>query len=208
MIDVLFVDKKVILAATALMPSVMAGMNVATLCKTAPTRFLLQEHHATKTDVIQGIDTPTTEGTDHAPPIIVPNMGDISAGQSPSTIPTVTEAAVLEGTSDALLPAIVAGNTTLWLIDAPITTHSVTPPGIVTPHPILATSPTDITYPTLQTGAGLTPATPTTQQRNLSRKAKQFLRPSTPHEPNCFRTVTIQDSPSDSACREKIQGSD
>ena len=43
----------------------MAVMNLATLHRTAPTRFLPQEHNATKTDLIQGIDLTTTEGTDH-----------------------------------------------------------------------------------------------------------------------------------------------
>ena len=50
------------LAATALMPSFMPVMNLATLHWTGPIRFLLQEHCATKTDLIQGIDTPTTKG--------------------------------------------------------------------------------------------------------------------------------------------------
>ena len=54
MIDALFVDKQVILAATALMCSVTAAMNSATLHKTAPTRFLPQEHHATKTGLVPG----------------------------------------------------------------------------------------------------------------------------------------------------------
>ena len=41
-----------------LLHSVTAGMNLATLHRTAPTRFLPQEHHATKKDFIQGIDIP------------------------------------------------------------------------------------------------------------------------------------------------------
>ena len=77
--DVLFVDKQAILAATSLMPSVMDVMNFATLCRTAPTRFLLQEHHTMKTDLSQGINTLTTDGTGHIP-IMVPDIGDISAG--------------------------------------------------------------------------------------------------------------------------------
>ena len=52
MIDVLFVNEWVILAATALMHSVTAVVNLATLHRTATTRFLSQEHHATKTDLI------------------------------------------------------------------------------------------------------------------------------------------------------------
>ena len=77
MIDVLFVDEQVILASTALMPSVMAVINLATLHRTVPTRFLHQEHRATKTDPIQGINIPTPKGTDHTPAIMVPAMGDI-----------------------------------------------------------------------------------------------------------------------------------
>ena len=62
MIDALFVDEGVILATTAPMHSVTAVMNLATLHKTAPTRFLHQEHHAMKTDFIPGHDTPTPKG--------------------------------------------------------------------------------------------------------------------------------------------------
>ena len=60
MIDVLSVDEQVILPATALMPSVMAVMNLVTLSRTNPTRFLHQECYATMADFIQGINTPTT----------------------------------------------------------------------------------------------------------------------------------------------------
>ena len=58
MIHALFVDEQVILAATSPMCSVTAAMNLVTLHWTAPPRFLPQEHHATKTDFIQGIDIP------------------------------------------------------------------------------------------------------------------------------------------------------
>ena len=153
-------------ATTALMPIVMAVMNLVTLHRTAPSRILHQEHHDTKTDLIQGIDTPITEGTDHTP-IMVPDIGDISAGHSPAAIPTVTEAAVLEGTLHTPLPATAALSATLQLMNAAITPHAMTPTGTVTPHPRLATSPTDITHATPQTGAGLTTATPTAQHKNL-----------------------------------------
>ena len=168
MIDVLFVDKQPLLATTTLMPSGMAVMNLATLHRTSPTRFLPQEHHTTKTDLLQGINIPIPKGTDHTPPIMVPDMGDVSAGHSPATIPTVTEAAVLQGTPCAPLPATAAAHATLWLMDAPITTLAVTPTGIVAAQPALATSPTDDTNSTPQTGVGPTPATPTAQHRNLS----------------------------------------
>ena len=67
-IDVLFVDEWVILATTALMCSAMAVMNLATFHRTALTRFFYQEHHTTKTDLIQGIDISTPRETDHTPP--------------------------------------------------------------------------------------------------------------------------------------------
>ena len=59
---------------TALMPIVMAVMNLAILPRTPLTRFPHQEHHATTEDLIQGINTPTTRGTDH-PPILVSDIG-------------------------------------------------------------------------------------------------------------------------------------
>ena len=103
------VDEQVIFAATALMSSIVAVMNLATLPRTAPITFLHQEHHATMADLVQGINTPTTRGTDHTP-IMAQNIGDISAGHSPASIPTMAEAAVLEGTPCALLPATVVAN--------------------------------------------------------------------------------------------------
>ena len=106
MIDALFVDEHVILAATALMCSVTTVMNLATLHRTAPTRFFCQEHHATKTGLIQGNDIPTSKGTDHTPPTIDMDMGDISTNHNHTTIPTVTAvAAVSEGTHHAPHPA-------------------------------------------------------------------------------------------------------
>ena len=148
------------------MPNVMAVMNLAILCRTSPTRFLPQGYHATKTDLIQGIDTPTTKGTDHTP-IMVPYIRDISAGHSPTAIPTMTEAPVLEGTPHPPLSATVAAHTTLWLMNAPVTTCAMTPTGIVTNRPALATSPTDITHATQQTRAGLTPATCTAHMNRV-----------------------------------------
>ena len=171
MIDFLFADKLVILATTALIHGVTAVMNLATLHRTAPTRFLTQEHHATKTHLIQGINMPTLEGTDHNPPAMVTDMGDISTGHNHATIPTVTGAvAVSESTNHAPHPVTAAAHATLWLRDASIVICAVThPTGIDTPHPALATSPTDITHATIpQTGASLAPATHTTLHRKHS----------------------------------------
>ena len=188
MTDVLFVDEQVILIATALMPSVMAVMNLATLSRTAPTRFLHQGHHANKTDLIQGINIPTPKGKDRTPPIMVPDMRDISEGHSPATIPTATEIAVLEGTPHAPLPATTAAPAALWLIDAAITTCALKPTGIVAPHPTLSIFLTDITHTTPQTASSLAPATPTAQHRNLNPKnLNDTLRPSTPINPTIQR---------------------
>ena len=46
------------LANTAPMHSVMAVTDLASLHRIAPTRFLPHDHHATKTDLIQGTDVP------------------------------------------------------------------------------------------------------------------------------------------------------
>ena len=96
---------------------------------------------------------------------MAPDMGDISAGHSPAAICTMTEAAVSEGTPHTPNLATIAAHTALWPINAPITTCTMTPTGIVTPHPPLATSPTDVTHAIPQTRASLTPATPTTLHR-------------------------------------------
>ena len=60
---------------------------------------------------------------------------------------------------------------TLWSMDAPIATHTMThPTGIVTPHPTLTTSTADVTHATIpQTRAGLIPATITMQHRKNSQ---------------------------------------
>ena len=99
---------------------------------------------------------------------MVPYIGDISAGHSPTAITTMTEAPVLEGTPHPPLSATIATHTILWLMNAPVTTCAMTPTGIVTNRPALATSPTDTTHTTEQTRAGLTPATSNAQHRNLS----------------------------------------
>ena len=100
MINVLSVDEQVILAATAQMLSVMGVMNLANLPKTAPHKI---------------------------PPS---DKGDISAGHSPTHIPTTTEAATLEGTPHALLPATTAACAALQLMDAPISPTTVIPRNI------------------------------------------------------------------------------
>ena len=149
MIDVLFVDEWVILATTAPVHSVTAVMNLTPLHRTAPTRFLPQEYHVTKIDLIQGTDIPTPNGTDHTSPTMVPDMGDIPADHNPTTIPTLTGAAVSEGTHHAPHPATTAACATLQLMDAPIAICALThPTGIVESHSTFTTSPRGITHAT------------------------------------------------------------
>ena len=157
--------------------SVTAAMNLATLHRTAPTRFLLQEHHATKTHLIQGIDIPTLQGTDHTPLTMVTDMGDISTNHNHTAIPTMTGAAVSEGTHHAPHPDTAAACTALWPIDSPNAIYTVTHPnGIVTHHPTPTTSPIDITHATIpQSRAGPAPATSTTLTGNTANKDSQAM---------------------------------
>ena len=118
MSDALFVDEHVILATTALMCSVTAMMNSATLHKTAPPRFLHQEHHATMTGLIPGHDTSTPKGTSHNSPTMGTDMGDISANHNHIFIPTMTRAAaVTEGTHCTPHPATTVAHTIFWPMD-------------------------------------------------------------------------------------------
>ena len=127
MIDGLFVDEWVILAATAPIQSVTAAKNLATLHRTVTTRLLPLEHHAIKTDLIQGINILTPKGTEHTPPTVVTDMGDISAGHNNATILTVTGAAAFsEGTHHAPHPVTTMAHAALWLLDAPIAICTVT----------------------------------------------------------------------------------
>ena len=148
--DGYFVDRQAILAATDPMCSVIAAMNLATLHKTAPTRFLSQEHHSTKIGLILGHDTLTPEGTDQNLLTIDTDMGDISTNLNHTANSTVTgAAAVTEDTHCTPHPAIAVAHATLWLTDALITSHAKThPTGIVAPHLDHITSPTCITHAT------------------------------------------------------------
>ena len=176
-----------VLAATALMYSVAAVMNLTTLDRTAPTRFLSQEHHATKTDLFQGIDIPIPKETVHTPPTMITGMVDIATNNNPATIPTTRGAASSEDTHYAPHAATRAASTTLWLINALITIHAVThPTGIVAPYPALTISSADVTHGTIPwTRAGLFQATPTTQETQ-PRKAMPHKRPSTPPQTSLF----------------------
>ena len=74
----------------------------------------------------------------------------------------------LQGTPHALFPATTEACATPLLTDTPITPHTMIPTGIVTLHPALTTSCMGATHTTPWTRAGLTPAAPTTQHKDLS----------------------------------------
>ena len=177
----------------------MAGMNLATLPRTAPTRFFHQEHHATMADLIQDIDTPTTAGTDHTP-IMVPDIGDITSDHSPTPIYTLTKAAALEYTPYTLLPTAAAAQTTLQLIDVPVTPCAVIPTGIVaSPLTFYHFSHRCQSCHSMDWSQSYSCSSHHTAQESQPRKFKQCLRPSTLHKPYCPKTVAIQDSPPDSS---------
>ena len=93
-----------------------------------PNKIPPSGNHATKRGLIQGHDTPTPKGTDHIPPTMGTDMGDISTDHNHAAIPTTTGAvAVPEGTHHAPYPADTVAHATLRPMDAPITTHAITP---------------------------------------------------------------------------------
>ena len=136
--------------------------------------------------------------TDHTP-IMVPDIGDIWGDHSSTAIPTMTEAVVLEGTPYTPPPTTPAACISLQLIDTLITPHAMVSMGIVTPHPALTTSPTDVTHTTPLARASLTPATPTSQHRNLSPQKQIVPKISTPNKSHLSKTVTIWHFPLDSS---------
>ena len=114
MIDALFVDEQVILAATAPLSSVTAVMNLATLHKTGQIIFLPKEHHATRRDLVPGYNASTHKRTDNTPPTMDTDIGDISTDHNHSDIPTRTGAATAtEDTHHTPHPVTAAAQTTL-----------------------------------------------------------------------------------------------
>ena len=196
MIDVLFLDQWVILAATAPVCNVTAVMNSAILHEIAPTRFLYQKYHTTKTDLIQGHDTPVFKGTYHTPPTMDTHMGDISTDHNHTTISTTTEAAVVqEGTHHTSHLDTAVAHATLWLMDAPIATHTMTHPrGIVANHPTLTTCHMNVTHTTMLQQLPLH-CTGNTANEESQATPKTF----NPHKSHYFKTVIIKDSPWDSS---------
>ena len=132
--------------------------------------------------------------------MMVTDMGGISTNHNPNTIPTTTGAAVSKGTYHTLHPTTTAAHATLGLTDSPLAIHAMThPTGKVTTHPTPTTSPTDVTHATIpQTGASLTPTILTALHRKHSQETPRHSTLSYNHKPHHSKTVTIQDSPSDS----------
>ena len=79
------------------------------------------------------------------------DLGDISTNHNHATIPTMTgTAAVPEDTHCTPHPATRVACAALQLMDAPITTHVMMhPTHLVTPHPELTISATNITHATI-----------------------------------------------------------
>ena len=97
-IDALFLNRHAILAATSPMHSVTAVINLATLHKTSPIRFIPQEHHVTWTDLIPGDDTPTSKDIYHNLPTMDTDMGGISTDHNCIPNSTVSRAAAAVAT--------------------------------------------------------------------------------------------------------------
>ena len=167
---------------------------MATLPRTAPTKFLHQEHHTTTADPVQGIITTTTGGIDNTPSM-VPDIGDDTTDCSHTPIHAMTEVTVLEGTLHTLLPATATTQATLQLMDALITLHAIATPH---PHTCHFSHRHHSCHPLDQSQSHSSNSHNTTQGYQY-RKVKQFPRPSTPNKPNCPQTVTIQGSHSGSS---------
>ena len=167
----------------------MAMMNLATLHRTAPTRFLPPEHHGMKTDLIQGIDIPTPKGTNHTPPIMLLDMGVILAGHSHTTIPTVTEAALHCSTSCCpsanRCPHHHLCSETNWHSHTLFCTQLSS----YRHHSYHSTDQTQSCYSNSHHIA----------QETQPRKAEPCPRSSTCYKSYHSKTVTIQNSPSDSS---------
>ena len=158
-------DEQVIVAATALTPNVMAVMNLATLSRTVPTRFICQECHATHGR--SHTDTPSTRGTDHAP-IMAPDIGDISAGHGPALIPTHDRSSSFRRHTSCSSSSHHSGSH-----HHSANGHSCYPShcdiiNIIALHLALTTSPLGTTHATQWTGAGLARVAPAMQHKNLS----------------------------------------
>ena len=122
-------------AATTSMCSVTAVVKSDTLHKTVPTSFLPQEHHTTRKGLIPGHNTPTPKESDHSPPTMGTNMGDISTDHKQTTILITRGGSSSYRRNISCSPSSHHRGSCYLLADrCPITTHAITHlTGIVTP---------------------------------------------------------------------------
>ena len=171
------------------MPTVLAVINLATLPRTAPTRFLHQECHTTTAGLAQGIDTPTTEGTDHTP-TMAPDIGHISADLSLAPITTSssfrrhTAHSSSSHHSSSCYPSADGCSHHLSCHDTKRHSHI----------PSCTCHFSNRCHSTCQSGPHSSNPHCTIQGPK-PRNAKQLPRPSTPHKSHHCKTVTIQGSP-------------
>ena len=130
------------------------------------TRFLHQKHNATVAVLIQGIYTLTTGGTHHTP-IMVPDIGDITAEHSPTTSHCVRSRTFRRHTSCS------SSNHHSSLCHPSANRCSCYPSchdtnNTMTSYPTLAIFPTDATHITAWTKAALTLGAPTMQHKSFS----------------------------------------
>ena len=193
-------DKCVILAVIALIHSVTAVMNLTTLQRTAP-RFLPQKCHVTKTDLIQSMDIPIPQGTDHNPPTMVTDMVDISIKHNPLPFKPRQEQQfqkahimLLIQPPQQLMPPLADGCPHCHLCNDTSNWHSHTPSHT---HHFAHRCPS--CYYSTGPSKSCSSNPNHTAQEIQPRKAKSPLRPSTPHEAHHSKTVIIQDSPLNSS---------
>ena len=140
------------------MPSVMPVMNLAIFPGMSQQDSSIRNTTPPWNISSKALIHPTTRETDHTP-IMVPDIGDIT-DCSATPFHTITEAAALEGTPHALLPATTAAHATLQPMDTPFIPCAMMPTGIVAPHHALSISPTGTTQTTPTDKSWSPPAIP------------------------------------------------
>ena len=182
----LVLDEWVILAATTLMCSVMAVINLDTLNRNDKTRFLPQEHHAIKADLIAASIYPHPKGKITLHPLWSPTWETFQSITISPPFPLKEEQQFQKALIIILIQlpqqfALPFGqwNPHNYLYQNTSNQHSHTPS--CTFHFSLQMS----LMPTIpQTGASITPATPTTLHRKHSQEkpshVQDFQPPKTP----------------------------
>ena len=130
--------------------------------------------------------------------MMVPDMGDISAGHSPIAIPTAKEAAV----SESHLVLLMQPPQQLMLPSGQWTPHHhscchTNCHSCIPSHTCHFSCRHHSCHSTDQ-NQSCSSNDHCTAQEKQPRKATLHPRPSTPHKPDNSKTFTIQDSPSDS----------